>query len=266
MNEWVSWMNLSPALDLTCFEYWRRSLPLTSRPYICHLFLFFLPPISVLLLFYRIAVSWLSYSVSAWSLGQHVCHFSSAITHLSSFWGFGNRTKSSCFLEDIRVPFDWKQQISTKYKSRRCPTSLYLKRHPYKVILGGIRAEHSASLLKVFICNFCFSLQRLAFMTRHQFFPACPPFVNTVYSQLSPCGHPAITDTPIIWTAAKFPAKINYRYLTEINSRYYGLPLMRTPTQGPHSVRNKGSWLYSLGKNPYKFGDRKSTACMFTKA
>ena len=22
---------------------------------------------------------------------------------------------------------------------------------------------------------------RLAFMTRHQFFPACPPFVNTVY-------------------------------------------------------------------------------------
>ena len=49
----------------------------------CHQYLF-------LLLFYRIAVSWLSYSVSAWSLGQHVWRFSPAITHLSSFWGFGN--------------------------------------------------------------------------------------------------------------------------------------------------------------------------------
>ena len=49
----------------------------------CHQYLF-------LLLFYRIAVSWLSCSVSEWSLGQHVCRFSLAITHLSSFWGFGN--------------------------------------------------------------------------------------------------------------------------------------------------------------------------------
>ena len=31
--------------------------------------------------------------------------------------------------------------------------------------------------------QFLFTLQRLAFMTRHQFFPACPPFVNTVYRQ-----------------------------------------------------------------------------------
>ena len=29
--------------------------------------------------------------------------------------------------------------------------------------------------------QFLFILQRLAFMTRHQLFPACPPFVNTVY-------------------------------------------------------------------------------------
>ena len=50
------------------------------------------------------------------------------------------------------------------------------------------------------------------------------------YSQLSPCGHPAITDTPIIRTADKFRAKINYRHLTEINSRYYGLLLQRTLT------------------------------------
>ena len=51
-----------------------------------------------------------------------------------------------------------------------------------------------------------------------------------MYSQLSPCGHPAITDTPIIRTADKFRAKINYRRLTEINSRYYGLSLQRTLT------------------------------------
>ena len=32
-----------------------------------------------LFLFYRIVVTWLSYSVSVWSLGQHVCCFSPAI-------------------------------------------------------------------------------------------------------------------------------------------------------------------------------------------
>ena len=42
------------------------------------------------------------------------------------------------------------------------------------------------------------------------------------YSQLSPYGHPAITDIPIIRTAAKSRAKINYGSLTEINSRCNG--------------------------------------------
>ena len=41
------------------------------------------------------------------------------------------------------------------------------------------------------------------------------------YSQFSPCGHLAITDIPEIRTATKSPVKINYRRLTEINSRYY---------------------------------------------
>ena len=48
-------------------------------------------------------------------------------------------------------------------------------------------------------------------------------------------------DTLIIWTAAKSQAKINCRRLTDINSRYYGLLLMRTLTQGPYSVHSKGS-------------------------
>ena len=60
-----------------------------------------------------------------------------------------------------------------------------------------------------------------------------------VFSQLSTCGHPAITDTPIIRTSAKSRSKINYRRVTEINSWYYGLSLMRTLTQDPYSIRYK---------------------------
>ena len=52
--------------------------------------------------------------------------------------------------------------------------------------------------------------------------------------QLLPCRHPAITDTPIIWTAVKSQELLNYRYLTEINCHCYGLSLMRTQTQGPY--------------------------------
>ena len=48
-------------------------------------------------------------------------------------------------------------------------------------------------------------------------------------------GHPEIR------LRAKSQAKINYRRLTEMNSRYYGLSLMRTLTRGPNGVRNKGS-------------------------
>ena len=40
---------------------------------------------------------------------------------------------------------------------------------------------------------------------------------------------------------AAIPGKINYRRLTEINSRYYGHSLLRTLTHGPEGVHNKGS-------------------------
>ena len=72
--------------------------------------------------------------------------------------------------------------------------------------------------------------------------------IFSTYSQLSPCGHPAITNTTIIRTAAKSPAKTSCRRLTEINSRYYGLSLMRTPPRGPYSVRYKRS---RLQNSPY---------------
>ena len=56
---------------------------------------------------------------------------------------------------------------------------------------------------------------------------------NTVNSHL--------VDTLLLRTAAKSCAKINYRCLTEINSCYYGLSLLKTVTQGPEGVHNKGS-------------------------
>ena len=62
-------------------------------------------------------------------------------------------------------------------------------------------------------------------------------------------GHPEIRLT------AKSQAKINYRRLTEMNSRYYGLSLMRTLTRGPNGVCNKGSKLY-LPKRQKKVGTR----------
>ena len=55
-------------------------------------------------------------------------------------------------------------------------------------------------------------------------------------------------DTPIIRTAAKSAAKINYRRLTELNSRYYGLYLLRKLTRGRKGVRNKepNRWTYQM--------------------
>ena len=63
----------------------------------------------------------------------------------------------------------------------------------------------------------------------------------TVNSRLvDPCynGHPDNTDSSQILRQNKLQT------LTEINSHYYGLSLMRTLTQGPYSVCYRGSWLY----------------------
>ena len=71
----------------------------------------------------------------------------------------------------------------------------------------------------------------------------CKPLIvdtNAHYSQFSPCGHLTITDTQIIRTAAKSLGKIDIS-LTETNSRYYGLSLLRTLTRGTLGVRIKGA-------------------------
>ena len=52
----------------------------------------------------------------------------------------------------------------------------------------------------------------------------------SIYSQLLRCRRPVITDTLIIQTAAKSHTKTNHRFLTEMNSRYYGLSLIMTLT------------------------------------
>lgn len=46
------------------------------------------------------------------------------------------------------------------------------------------------------------------------------------YSRLSPCGRLAITDTPPLKTRVSPPGEI-HKEMTEINSRYYGLSLLR---------------------------------------
>ena len=124
-----------------------------------------------LFLFYKIVVIWLSYSVSMWSLGQHVCRFSPAIAHLSSFWCVGNLQNNPVSLKIYASLLIANSKSVLNIKSRRHPTSLYWKSRPYKVILGGIPAKHAASSLKVFICNFCLSSNTSLSWLRTSFFP-----------------------------------------------------------------------------------------------
>ena len=56
--------------------------------------------------------------------------------------------------------------------------------------------------------------------------PPPPPRYLTVWIRH---WYPTIVDNPIIWTAAKSQANMNYRCLTEINSRYDGLSLLKVP-------------------------------------
>ena len=61
-------------------------------------------------------------------------------------------------------------------------------------------------------------------------------FKNSFKSTLA-MWTPAITDTPIIRTATKSHAKINYRCLTKINSGYYGLSLIRSTVTNQSSLQ-----------------------------
>ena len=52
-------------------------------------------------------------------------------------------------------------------------------------------------------------------------------------------------------SSSNFTIRCSFTFLTEINSRYYGLSLMRTLTRGPYSVHFKGSWLFFGGIGTY---------------
>ena len=91
-------------LDLTCFVQWRKSLALTSRPYIRRLFLFSLQPRSVII---SILQNW---SELAFVSGFNVTFgptclalFCSHRPELVELLMLRKPTKSSCFLEDVRV-------------------------------------------------------------------------------------------------------------------------------------------------------------------
>ena len=97
-------------LELIVFQFNGRRL--LRRPYICRLFLFFLPP-----RFVYISVS-PNCSELAFVLGFNVKFGPTCLPLFSShrpLVELRKPTKSSCFLEDIRIPFDCKQQIITKH-------------------------------------------------------------------------------------------------------------------------------------------------------
>ena len=78
-------------------------------------------------------------------------------------------TKSSCFLEDIRVPFDCKQQINTKHQKQKTSHVIVFKKTSVQSYFRWCQT----------LCKFTESLHLQFLFTL--FFPACPPFVNTVY-------------------------------------------------------------------------------------
>ena len=62
-------------------------------------------------------------------------------------------------------------------------------------------------------------------------------FKKFLYKSTIALWSPAITETPIIRTATKSHAKINYRCLSKINSHYYGLSLIKSTVTNQSSLQ-----------------------------
>ena len=106
-------------LELFCSMAAETSLALTSRPHIRRFFLFFFFATKICIVYISVLPNC---SELAFVLGFNVkfgltcCSFSPALARPPvELLVLRKPTKSSCFLEDIRVPFDCKQQISTKH-------------------------------------------------------------------------------------------------------------------------------------------------------
>ena len=162
---------------------------MTSRPFIRRLFLSFSPPISF---FISVLQNW---SELAFVFGFSVKFGPTCLplfcSHrpLVKLLMYRKPTKSSCFVEDVRVPFDCKQQISTKHSKLKTSHVIVFKKTSIQSYFRWNPCYTLCKFTGSLHLQLFFILQRLAFMTRHQLFPACPPFVNTVYSdnQLT-CG------------------------------------------------------------------------------
>ena len=129
---------------------------MTSRPYIRRLFLFFfLPPISVFTSVLQNCSELAFVFCFNVKFGPTCLPLFSSHHPLVELLRLRQPTNHPVSLKIYASLLIANSKSILNIKSRRRPTSLYLKRRPYKVILGGIRAKHSASSLKVFICNFC---------------------------------------------------------------------------------------------------------------
>ena len=157
---------------------------MTSRPYIRRLFFFFsCHQYLFLLLFYRIAVIELVFELGFnVKFGPTCLPLFSSHRLLVELLMLRKPTKSSCFLEDIRVPFDCKQQINTKHQKQKTSHIMVFKKTSVQSYFRWNPCQTLCKFTESLHLQFLFTLQRLAFMTRHQFFPACLPFVNTVYA------------------------------------------------------------------------------------
>lgn len=66
-------------------------------------------------------------------------------------------------------------------------------------------------------------------------------FPVLIYSQLLPCGHFTISDTPLLETGVEVPVKLELMRIT--STRCCQFPLLRTPNCGSEGVRCRRSWL-----------------------
>ena len=102
-------------LDLNCFVQWKTSLALRGHISVAY---FFFPCHQDLFifLFYRIAVSCMAFVLGfSVKFGPTCLPLFPSHRPLIELLMLRKPTKSSWFLEDIRVPFDFKQQIDTKH-------------------------------------------------------------------------------------------------------------------------------------------------------
>ena len=152
----------------------------------------------------------------------------------------------------------WKANIELAYSaSHSCRISIgQLKRKPSESRQKDVK---TLSQTNQKLCpsgnsstcsNVTFSVSICTLSNNNYYCSLLPIFWNEVTSssltqwcrkQPSTLALLAITDTPLIRTAAKSPSENFFERLTETISRYYGLSLLRTPTRRPESVRNDGS-------------------------